>query len=48
MDLRFTELQEMMRLMARNFADKEIAPYTGGWDKYEFPRQPLGKCVNWG
>ncbi|PKM76399.1 MAG: acyl-CoA dehydrogenase [Firmicutes bacterium HGW-Firmicutes-15] len=38
MDFRFTEEQETMRRMARDFADKEIAPFAGEWDKHnEFP-----------
>jgi hypothetical protein len=45
MDLIFTDEQETMRRIARNFADKEIAHYTGGWDKYEFPGQPLGESA---
>lgn len=33
MDFRLSDEQEMMRKMARDFADNEIAPYAGDWDK---------------
>ncbi|MGC4376714.1 acyl-CoA dehydrogenase family protein [Fictibacillus sp. Mic-4] len=32
MDFSFTEEQEMVRKMVRNFVDKEIMPYIGEWD----------------
>ncbi len=44
MDFRFTDEQEMMRRMARDFADNEIAPYAGQWDKNdEFPYDVVKK-----
>lgn len=33
MDFRLSEEQEMMRKMARDFSDNEIAPYASDWDK---------------
>lgn len=33
MDFRYTEEQEMIRSMARDFSDNEIAPFAGQWDK---------------
>ncbi|NMA63427.1 MAG: acyl-CoA dehydrogenase [Syntrophomonadaceae bacterium] len=44
MDFRFSEEQEMMRRMARDFADNEIAPYAQEWDeKDEFPEETVKK-----
>lgn len=44
MDFRYTEEQEMIRSMARDFADNEIAPYAGEWDKNnEFPFETVKK-----
>lgn len=44
MDFRFTEEQEMMRRMARDFADNEIVPYAQEWDaKDEFPWECVKK-----
>ena len=44
MDFRFSEEQEMMRRMARDFADNEIAPYAQEWDeKNEFPEETVKK-----
>jgi alkylation response protein AidB-like acyl-CoA dehydrogenase len=43
MNLRFTEEQEMMRKMVRDFAEKEIAPYVERMEKGEFPREILRK-----
>lgn len=41
MNLRFTEEQEMMRKMVRDFAEKEIAPFVERMEKGEFPREIL-------
>ncbi|UFJ40211.1 acyl-CoA dehydrogenase [Brevibacillus humidisoli] len=44
MDLRFTEEQEMMRKMVRDFARKEIAPFIPVMEETEqFPRQIVKK-----
>lgn len=43
MDLRFTEEQEMMRKMVRDFAANEIAPFIEKMEKGEFPREILRK-----
>ncbi|XJZ27173.1 acyl-CoA dehydrogenase [Bacillota bacterium Lsc_1132] len=43
MDLRFTEEQEMMRKMVRNFAASEVAPFVEKMEKGEFPREILRK-----
>ncbi len=44
MDLRFTEEQEMMRKMVRDFAQKEIAPFVEQMEKHdEFPRDIVKK-----
>lgn len=44
MDFRLTEEQEMMRRMAREFADNEIAPYAQQWDKDNiFPEETVKK-----
>lgn len=43
MNLRFTEEQEMMRKMVRDFAEKEIAPFVERMEKGEFPREVLRK-----
>jgi acyl-CoA dehydrogenase len=43
MNLRFTEEQEMMRKMVRDFAEKEIAPFVERMEKGEFPREILRK-----
>ena len=36
MDLRFTEEQQMMRDMVRNFAKTEIEPLFHGWKRENF------------
>jgi acyl-CoA dehydrogenase len=41
MDLRFTEEQEMMRKMVRDFAVNEINPFIENMEKGEFPRRIL-------
>lgn len=43
MNLRFTEEQEMMRKMVRDFAQTEIAPFVERMEKGEFPREILRK-----
>jgi acyl-CoA dehydrogenase len=43
MDLRFTEEQEMMRKMVRDFAAAEIAPFVEKMEQGEFPREILRK-----
>jgi alkylation response protein AidB-like acyl-CoA dehydrogenase len=43
MNLRFTEEQEMMRKMVRDFAQAEIAPFIEKMEQGEFPREILRK-----
>jgi len=43
MNLRFTEEQEMMRKMVRDFAESEIAPFIERMEEGEFPRHLLKK-----
>ncbi|KAB2332481.1 acyl-CoA dehydrogenase [Bacillus mesophilum] len=43
MDLRFSEEQEMMRVMVRDFAQKEIAPFVEQMESGVFPRDILNK-----
>ncbi|TKC17127.1 acyl-CoA dehydrogenase [Robertmurraya kyonggiensis] len=43
MDLRFTEVQEMMRKMVQDFAQKEIAPNIEKMEQGEFPKEILKK-----
>jgi acyl-CoA dehydrogenase len=43
MNLRFTEEQEMMRKMVRDFAQTEIAPFVEKMEDGEFPREILRK-----
>lgn len=43
MELRFTEEQEMMRKMVRDFAQTEIAPFIENMEEGEFPRKILKK-----
>ncbi|PLS03918.1 acyl-CoA dehydrogenase [Neobacillus cucumis] len=43
MNLTFTEEQEMMRKMVRDFAEKEITPFIKNMEKGEFPRGILRK-----
>lgn len=43
MELRFTEEQEMMRRMVRDFAQSEIAPFVEKMEEGEFPREILKK-----
>jgi butyryl-CoA dehydrogenase len=49
MDFRLSEEQEMMRRMARDFADNEIVPYAQEWDKNnEFPEATIKKMFDLG
>ena len=43
MELRFTEEQEMMRKMVRDFAKSEITPFIEKMEQGEFPRQIIKK-----
>ncbi|MDR7078638.1 alkylation response protein AidB-like acyl-CoA dehydrogenase [Neobacillus niacini] len=43
MNLRFSEEQEMMRKMVRDFANSEIAPFVERMEQGEFPREILRK-----
>lgn len=43
MNLRFTDEQEMMRKMVRDFAQTEIAPFIEKMEQGEFPREILRK-----
>lgn len=43
MNLRFTEEQEMMRKMVRDFAQSEIAPFVEKMEEGEFPKEILKK-----
>jgi acyl-CoA dehydrogenase len=43
MNLRFSEEQEMMRKMVRDFAENEISPFIERMEKGEFPREILRK-----
>lgn len=48
MDLRFTEEQQMMRKMVRDFAQTEIAPFVEKMEEGEFPREILKKMADLG
>lgn len=48
MDLRFTEEQQMMRKMVRDFAQTEIAPFVERMEQGEFPREILKKMADLG
>ncbi|WP_433745464.1 acyl-CoA dehydrogenase [Falsibacillus pallidus] len=48
MELRFTEEQEMMRKMVRDFAEAEIAPFIERMEAGEFPREILKKMAELG
>lgn len=43
MNLRFTEEQDMMRKMVRDFAQSEIAPFVEKMEEGEFPKEILRK-----
>ena len=48
MNLRFTEEQEMMRKMVRDFAQEEIAPFVEEMEAGSFPRSILNKMAELG
>ncbi len=48
MNLQFTEEQEMMRKMVRDFARTEVAPFVPNMEKGEFPREILKKMGSLG
>ncbi|WP_338752046.1 acyl-CoA dehydrogenase [Bacillus sp. FJAT-52991] len=48
MELRFTEEQEMMRKMVRDFAEAEITPWIERMEEGEFPREILNKMAELG
>ncbi|MBB5324031.1 hypothetical protein HNQ34_001123 [Anoxybacillus tepidamans] len=48
MNLRFTEEQEMMRNMVKEFAQSEIAPFVERMEQGEFPRPILKKMAELG
>jgi acyl-CoA dehydrogenase len=48
MNLRFTEEQEMMRKMVRDFAQSEIAPFVEKMEEGEFPKEILKKMGDLG
>ena len=43
MNVTFTEEQEMLRKMVRDFAESEIAPFIGNMERGEFPREIIRK-----
>jgi alkylation response protein AidB-like acyl-CoA dehydrogenase len=43
MNLTFTEEQEMLRKMVRDFAESEIAPFVENMERGEFPREIIRK-----
>jgi glutaryl-CoA dehydrogenase (non-decarboxylating) len=49
MDFKLSEELEALRQTARNFAEKEIAPYVDKWEKeHYFPREVIKKMANLG
>ena len=46
MNLTFTEEQEMMRKMVRDFANNEIAPFIEKMEKGNFRAKFFGKWAN--
>ena len=46
MNLHFTEEQQMMRKMVRDFAKTEIEPFIPRMEEGEFPREILKKWAN--
>jgi len=49
MAFELTQEQEMIRLMARDFAKKELEPFAGKWSQEEiFPEAAIKKWVSWG
>lgn len=49
MNFLFTEEQEMMRKMTRDFIDNEVVPYAGQWDKdNHYPKDVVDKMFELG
>ncbi|TMU84003.1 acyl-CoA dehydrogenase [Bacillus sp. BHET2] len=48
MELRFTEEQQMMRKMVRDFAETEIQPFIEKMEEGQFPREILNKMAKLG
>ncbi|KIL76586.1 acyl-CoA dehydrogenase [Bacillus badius] len=48
MELRFSEEQQMMRKMVRDFAESEIAPFVERMEMGEFPRELIAKMAELG
>ncbi|MGM0830773.1 MAG: acyl-CoA dehydrogenase [Bacillota bacterium] len=48
MELRFTEEQQMMRKMVRDFAETEIQPFIEKMEEGQFPREILNKMAELG
>ncbi|MGM0752937.1 MAG: acyl-CoA dehydrogenase [Bacillota bacterium] len=48
MELRFTEEQQMMRKMVRDFAETEIQPFVEKMEEGQFPREILNKMAELG
>ncbi|MCX5821233.1 MAG: acyl-CoA dehydrogenase family protein [Deltaproteobacteria bacterium] len=49
MSFQLTQEQEMIRLMARDFANKELEPFAGKWDREEtFPEAAIKKMSGLG
>ncbi|MCA1065494.1 acyl-CoA dehydrogenase [Rossellomorea aquimaris] len=48
MELRFTEEQQMMRKMVRDFAETEIQPFVEKMEEGHFPREILNKMAELG
>lgn len=46
MELRFTEEQQMMRKMVRDFAETEIQPFIEKMEAGEFPRDILKRWLS--
>ena len=46
MNFHFTEEQQMMRKMVRDFAQKEIAPFIPSMEQGEFPERFYKRWVN--
>ncbi|MFK2825642.1 acyl-CoA dehydrogenase [Bacillus sp. B190/17] len=48
MELRFSEEQQMMQKMVRDFAESEIVPFVERMEKGEFPREVIKKMAELG
>ncbi len=46
MSFQLTSEQEMIRLMAQDFARKELEPFAGKWDREK--TFPEGRSKRWG